>query len=92
MIDRSGIGGEQVGQQARAVRAQRGDEQVRLGRVVRVHRALAHAGRRRDVGHPGAVIPPGGEDLGGCLQQPLTRVGSGDASDAAHPRIKQTVI
>lgn len=66
------------------MRAQRVYQQVRLGRVVRVHGALADARSGGDVGDASAVVPPCREDLGGGAEQPVTRVGCGDASDAAH--------
>ena len=80
----AGIGGEHLGEHSPPVRPQRGDEQFRLRAEVRVQRAVADAGGRGDVGHPGAVVSALGEDVGGRPQQPLTGVGGGDACDAAH--------
>jgi len=74
------------------VRSQGAVEQVRLRREMRIQRAVAHASGRRDVGDTRAVIATGREDLGCRLQQPLTSVSSGNASDAAHTEIKQTFI
>ena len=80
----AGICREHVAELSPAMSPQRIDQQFRLRAKMRVQGSVAHARGRRDVGHPRAVIPPLGEHVGGCPQQPITRLGGGDARDAAH--------